>query len=106
MGGRLGSRHCAIVVLDAVSKAGGANAVVAPLLRTVSAASRRDRPYGDLHVPFRKGLPILELFPRESRLRKTTARGEVEFEPWIPELCAFLAPVSPWRELRGAVSGS
>jgi len=104
--GRLGSRHCAIVVLDAVSKARGANAVVAPLLRTVNAASRRDRPYADLHVPFRRALPILELFPREARLRSTTWQGEGEFESSVPDLRSLLAPVPAWRELRGAVSGS
>ncbi len=97
--GRLGSRHVAIVALDALSPARGANALIAPLLRAITATAQRDRAFWDLCVHFRRPPPMLELFPPESRLRRATRQGEVEFEPTARLLQTLLAPVAPWREL-------
>lgn len=99
--GRLGSRHTAIVVLDAVTRAGGANALLAPFLRAVTASSHHDRAFCDLHVTFRKAPPVLDLFPSEARLRRATEQGEVEFEREAAALKAFTAPLPRWEALAG-----
>ncbi len=101
--GRIGSHHCAILALDAVAKPRGANAVLAPLLRTISATADRDRPFWDLHVNFRKAPPFLDLFPTLARLRRSAQNGEREFGATAELLRALLAPLGRWKEI---VAGS
>ena len=102
--GRIGSRNAAIVALDAVTAAGGANALIAPVLRAITSTSHRDRAFWDLCIHFRRVPPILELFPSETRLRRATRQGELEFEPSARLLQTLLAPTPPWRELAPAAA--
>ena len=97
--GRLGTRHCAILALDALAKARGANAALLPLLRVAASTADRDKAFWDLHVNFRNAPPFLALFPGEERLRAAAAQGEREFEPVARMLPELLAPVPPWKEL-------
>jgi predicted acylesterase/phospholipase RssA len=101
--GRLGGRNVCILALDALSAAGGANALVAPVLRAIAATAQRDRPFWDLRVRFRRVPPMLELFPSEARLRRATRQGDLEFEPTAQVLRTLLAPLPPWRELAAAI---
>ena len=98
--GRIGTRHCAIVALDAFASSGGANAIFAPALRALSGTAHRDKPFWDLHLAFRRPPPLLEMFPTESRLRAASKHGEREFEPTARILRALLVKLRPWRELR------
>ena len=100
--GRIGTRNCAIVALDAFASSGGANAIFTPALRALSGTAHRDKPFWDLHVAFRRPPPLLEMFPTESRLRAATTHGEREFEPTARILRALLAKLPPWGELRSA----
>ncbi len=98
--GRIGTRHVAIVALDALASRRAANLLLAPLVRVMASTAHRDAAFWDLHVPFKSGPSILEIFPRESELRRVVARAEREFdEPGrvLRELCA---PVPPWRVVR------
>ncbi len=98
--GRIGTRHTAIVALDALASGTGTNAVFAPALRALSGTAHRDKPFWDLHVAFRRPPPLLEMFPTEARLRAASRHGEREFEPTSRILRALLAPLPAWRELR------
>ena len=104
--GRLGSRHAVILALDTITRAGGANALAAPLLRTITASVQRDRAFWDLHAVFRRAPPLFELFPRESRLRRACEQGEVEFEPTARLLQGLVAPLPPWPVLAKPGSGA
>jgi hypothetical protein len=97
--GRIGTRHCAVLALDALAKARGANAALLPLLRVAAATADRDKAFWDLHVNFRNAPPFLALFPGEERLRSAAAQGEREFDATARVLPALLAPVPPWRQL-------
>jgi hypothetical protein len=97
--GRIGTRNCAILALDAMAKPSGANAVLAPLLRTISATADRDRPFWDLHLNFRRAPPFLDLFPTTARLRRAADSGEREFGATAELLRHLLAPLPRWKEL-------
>jgi len=97
--GRIGTRHCTVLALDALAKARGANAALFPLLRVAAATADRDRSFWDLHHNFRNAPPFLALFPNEERLRKASAQGEREFEETARVLPPLLAPVPAWKEL-------
>ena len=97
--GRIGSRHCAVLALDAIAKARGANAPLIPLLRVAAATADRDKAFWDLHVNFAQAPPFLSLFPSDASLRSSAAKGEREFEPTARVLPHLFAPVSPWKEL-------
>ncbi|MBM4337778.1 MAG: hypothetical protein FJ108_17965 [Deltaproteobacteria bacterium] len=98
--GRIGTRHTAIIALDAFASSGGANAIFAPALRALSGTAHRDKPFWDLHVAFRRPPPLLEMFPTEVRLRAASRHGEREFEPTARILRALLAKLPAWRELK------
>lgn len=100
--GRIGSRNCVVVALDALAKPVGANAVFAPLLRVVSASVDRDHAFWDLHVAFRKCPPLLDLFPTDTRLRKAARDGDEQFAETAVLLRQLLAPLSPWKTLAAA----
>jgi hypothetical protein len=97
--GRLGSGHCAIVALDAIASPRGVNAPLAPLLRVISAATDRDRPFWDLCTEFRRTPAFLDLFPTQARLADAARAGERDFAPTADTLRKLLAPVSPWQTL-------
>jgi hypothetical protein len=97
--GRIGTRHCAMLALDALAKARGANAPLFPLLRVAAATADRDKAFWDLHVTFQKAPPFLSLFPSGERLRSAAAQGEREFEETARLLPPLLAPVPAWKEL-------
>ncbi|MCP4005386.1 MAG: hypothetical protein GY725_14435 [bacterium] len=98
--GRIDTTNTCILALDALSEPSRSNALLAPLLRTISSTSHRDKPFWDLHVAFRKAPPLLEVFPIERRLRLVSERGEREFEPTARLLRSLLAPLPGWKELR------
>jgi predicted acylesterase/phospholipase RssA len=100
---RLPSRHSAILALDAVTRAGGTNALLAPLLRAINPSVQRDKAFWDVHVAFRRAPPLLDLFPPDARLESAVRQGELEFESSAQLLKVLLAPVAPWSELRAAV---
>jgi predicted acylesterase/phospholipase RssA len=97
--GRIGTRHCSVLALDALAKARGANAALFPLLRVAAATADRDKAFWDLHVNFKNAPPFLALFPSAERLRKAAAQGEREFEETARVLPPLLAPVPPWKDL-------
>jgi len=97
--GRIGTRHCTVLALDALAKARGANAALFPLLRVAAATADRDKAFWDLHHNFRNAPPFLALFPNEERLRQASAQGEREFEETARLLPPLLAPVPPWKDL-------
>jgi predicted acylesterase/phospholipase RssA len=97
--GRIGSRHTAVLALDAIAKARGANAPLIPLLRVAAASADRDKAFWDLHVNFEKAPPFLALFPGDASLRSSAAQGEREFDATARVLPHLLAPVPPWKEL-------
>jgi hypothetical protein len=97
--GRIGTRHCAVLALDALAKARGANAALFPLLRVAAATADRDKAFWDLHHNFRNAPPFLALFPSEERLHRAAAQGEREFEETARILPPLLAPVPAWKEL-------
>ena len=101
--GRIGSRNCVVVALDAMAQPVGANAVFAPLLRVVSASADRDHSFWDLHVAFRKCPPLLDLFPTDARLRKAARDGDQEFAETAALLRQLLVPLSAWKTLAAAV---
>ena len=98
--GRIGTRHTAILALDAFAASGGANLVFAPALRAIAGTSHRDKPFWDLHLAFRRPPPLLDLFPTERRLRAAALTGEREFEPTARVLRRYVAPLPPWRTLK------
>jgi predicted acylesterase/phospholipase RssA len=98
--GRIGTRHTAILALDAFAASGGSNLVFAPALRALAGTSHRDKPFWDLHVAFKRPPPLLELFPTERRLRVATLQGEREFEPTARVLRQLVAKLPPWRALK------
>lgn len=100
--GRIGSRNCVIVALDAVAKPVGANAVFEPLLRAISASVDRDHAFWDLHVAFEKCPSLLNLFPTDAGLRQATADGDKEFAETAALLGPLLAPLQPWKILTAA----
>ena len=77
----------------------GANALLAPFQRVVSATAHRDRAFWDVRVAFRRAPPLLELFPTEARLRRATDSGSRQFEPTARLLRELLAPVPSWHEI-------
>jgi predicted acylesterase/phospholipase RssA len=97
--GRIGTRHCTVLALDALAKARGANAALFPLLRVAAATADRDKAFWDLHHNFRNAPPFLALFPSEERLRRAAEQGEREFEETARVLPPLLAPVPAWKEL-------
>lgn len=97
--GRIGSRHCAVLALDAIAKARGANAPLLPLLRVAAATADRDKAFWDLHLAFEKAPPFLALFPSDASLKSAAERGEHEFAETARILPHLLAPVPPWKEL-------
>ena len=97
--GRIGTRHTAVLALDALAKPRGSNALMLPLLRAVSATADRDRAFWDLHVNFRRAPNVLDLFPTNARLARTAAHGAREFAETERVLPVLLAPVPPWKEL-------
>jgi predicted acylesterase/phospholipase RssA len=103
-GGRIGTRHVAIVALDALASRRGANLVLAPFVRVMASTAHRDAAFWDLHVPFRGGPSILEIFPREGELRRVVARAEREFDEPARVLRELCAPVPRWRALRERMS--
>ena len=97
--GRIGSRNCAIVVLDALASRRGSNALLEPVKRVFSATAHRDRAFWDLRLGFRRAPSVLEIFPRDGTLRRAIQGGEREFEATARLLRVLLAPVPPWRSL-------
>jgi predicted acylesterase/phospholipase RssA len=97
--GRIGTRHAAILALDALAKPRGSNALLLPLLRVASATADRDRAFWDLHVNFRRAPNFLDVFPSDARLRSAAASGEREFAETARVLPSLLAAVPPWKEL-------
>lgn len=97
--GRIGSSHCAIVALDAIASPRGVNAPLAPLLRVISAATDRDRPFWDLCAEFRRTPAFLDLFPTQTRLEDAARAGEAEFAPTAETLRKLLATLPPWETL-------
>jgi predicted acylesterase/phospholipase RssA len=97
--GRIGSRHAAIVALDAMVPGLGRNAPLAPIQRVIAATAQRDRPFWDVHVEFRRVPNMLELFPREATLRRAQSAGEDEFEETAHLLRALLAPLPRWKDV-------
>jgi predicted acylesterase/phospholipase RssA len=97
--GRIGTRHVAILALDAIAKPRGSNALLLPLLRVASATADRDRAFWDLHVNFRRAPNFLDVFPSDARLRAAAKHGEQEFGETARVLPPLLAPVPAWKEL-------
>jgi hypothetical protein len=97
--GRIGTRHVAILALDAFQKPRGANALMLPLLRAISATADRDRGFWDLHVNFRRAPSVIDLFPTAARLSSAAASGAREFAETARVLPVLLARVPPWKEL-------
>jgi predicted acylesterase/phospholipase RssA len=97
--GRIGTRHVAILALDAFANPRGANVLMRPLLRAVSATADRDRAFWDLHVNFRRAPSVIDLFPTHTRLAAAAANGEQEFAETARVLPVLLAPVPPWKDL-------
>jgi predicted acylesterase/phospholipase RssA len=97
--GRIGARHCAVLALDALAKARGANAPLLPLLRVAAATADRDKAFWDLHVNFEKAPPFLALFPSDASLRRSAEQGEREFEATARVLPHLFATLPPWKEL-------
>lgn len=105
--GRIGTRHCAIVALDAnVPRLTGRNALFGPIQRVFAATAHRDQPFWDLRVRFPETPGLLELFPADGLLDRAIADGDAAFEGTAQLLRALLAPVPPWRELRPRLAGS
>src|SRR5262245_48280470 len=97
--GRIGTRHVAILALDALAKPRGSNTLMLPLLRVASATADRDRAFWDLHVNFKRVPNVLDLFPSDARLASAAANGKYEFEETARALPALLAPVPAWKDL-------
>ena len=97
--GRIGTRHTAILALDAIAKPRGANALLLPVLRVASATADRDRAFWDLHVAFQRAPNFLDLFPTDARLAAAAATGAREFADTARVLPVLLAPVPPWKDL-------
>jgi predicted acylesterase/phospholipase RssA len=97
--GRIGTRHVAVLALDAFAKPRGANALMMPLLRAIAATADRDRAFWDLHVNFRRAPGVIDLFPTASRLAAAAANGAREFADTARVLPVLLAPVPPWKDL-------
>jgi len=97
--GRIGSRHCTILALDAIAKARGANAPLIPLLRVAAATADRDKAFWDLHRNYERAPPFLALFPSDASLRDAAERGERDFADTAAVLPPLLAPVPPWKAL-------
>jgi predicted acylesterase/phospholipase RssA len=97
--GRIGTRHTAILALDAIAKPRGSNALLLPLLRVASATADRDRAFWDLHVNFRRAPNFLDIFPTDRRLAAAAAHGAQEFAETARVLPVLLAPVPAWKEL-------
>ena len=97
--GRIGTRNCTIVALDAIAAPRGANAFLAPLLKAISATAERDRAFWDVHAVFKRCPPFLDLFPTESRLKRATRQGAEEFESTAVLLRSLLAPTPRWKDL-------
>ena len=97
--GRIGTRHVAILALDAFANPRGANVLMRPLLRAISATADRDRAFWDLHVNFRRAPSVIDLFPTHTRLAAAAANGEQEFAETARVLPVLLAPVPPWKDL-------
>ena len=99
--GRIGTRHCAIVALDAtIPRLTGPNALLAPVQRVIAATAHRDRPFWDVRVAFPDAPGMLELFPERALLDRAIRDGERAFEDTAQLLRLLLAPLAPWRELR------
>jgi hypothetical protein len=97
--GRIGTRHTAILALDALARPRGSNALLLPLLRVASATADRDRAFWDLHVNFQRAPNFLDVFPSDARLATAAANGKREFAETARVLPPLLAPVPPWKEL-------
>jgi len=97
--GRIGTRHVAVLALDAFAKPRGANALMLPLLHAIAATADRDRAFWDLHVNFRRAPSVIDLFPTSSRLAAAAANGAREFADTARVLPVLLARVPPWKEL-------
>jgi predicted acylesterase/phospholipase RssA len=97
--GRIGTRHVAVLALDAFARPRGANALMMPLLRAIAATADRDRAFWDLHVNFRRAPSVIDLFPTASRLAAAAANGAREFADTARVLPVLLAPVPPWKDL-------
>jgi hypothetical protein len=97
--GRIGTRHVAILALDAFANPRGANVLMRPLLRAISATADRDRAFWDLHVNFRRAPSVIDLFPTHTRLAAAAESGAQEFADIARVLPVLLAPVPAWKEL-------
>jgi predicted acylesterase/phospholipase RssA len=97
--GRIGTRHAAILALDAFANPRGANVLMRPLLRAISATADRDRAFWDLHVNFRRAPSVIDLFPTHARLAAAAANGAREFAEVARVLPVLVAPVPPWKDL-------
>jgi hypothetical protein len=97
--GRIGTRSCAVVALDALAAEGGLSVPLRPVQRVVAATAERDRAYWDLRVRFRRAPSMLEVFPREPALRQAADNGALEFEQTARLLEVLLAPVPTWHTL-------
>ena len=97
--GRIGTRHAAILALDAIAKPRGTNALLLPVLRVASATADRDRAFWDLHVNFQRAPNFLDIFPSDARLARAARCGEEEFAETARILPKLLARVPPWKDL-------
>ena len=98
--GRIAHRNCLILALDAIAKPRGANALLAPILRVISATADRDKAFWDLHVNFRRAPAFLNLFPTSGQLRAAAESGEQQFAPTATLLRQLLEPVPAWSSLQ------
>ncbi len=104
-GGRLGSRSCAILALNAMQAGRGpTRLLLAPLQHAFASRAQLDKPFWDLGVSFRHGASLIDLLPSESTLRRATRTGRREFEPTAVLLGALLAPLPDWPEIRARAS--
>jgi hypothetical protein len=100
--GRIGHRNCLIVALDAIAKPSGTNALLAPILRVISATADRDKAFWDLHVNFRHAPAFMNLFPAPAQLRAAAESGERQFAATASLLRVLLEPVPAWSSLQAA----
>jgi hypothetical protein len=103
--GRIGSRHCAILSLNAMQAGRGATRLLlAPLQHAFASRAQHDKPFWDLGVTFRHGPSLIDLLPSEATLRRATRTGRREFEPTAVLLSALLAPLPPWPAIESRLS--
>ena len=98
--GRIGTRHVAILALDALAQA--ARLERARCCRCCAWRRRpptATAPSGTCTSNFQRAPNFLDVFPSDARLATAAANGEKEFAETARVLPPLLAPVPPWKEL-------